>query len=47
MTSIAETLRAIEARAERAIVQKLRLMTQDILTMRTVLVQEDRRHADC
>lgn len=46
MTSIAETLRAIEARAERAIVQELRLMTQNILTMRTVLVLEDRRHAD-
>ena len=46
MTSIAETLRAIEARAERAIVQELRLMMQDILAMHTVLVREDRRHAD-
>ncbi|QDL38544.1 hypothetical protein [Rhodoferax sediminis] len=46
MTSIANTLRAIEARAERAIVQELRLMTQEILAMRTVLVLEDRSHAD-
>ncbi|MDO8777420.1 MAG: hypothetical protein Q7K57_53630 [Burkholderiaceae bacterium] len=46
MTSIADTLRAIEARAERAIVQELRLMTQEILAMRTVLVLEDRSHAD-
>ena len=46
MTSIADTLRAIEARAERAIVQELRLMTQEILAMRTVLVLGDRSHAD-
>ena len=46
MTSIADTLRAIEARAERAIVQELRLMTQEILTMRTLLVLQDRNHAD-
>lgn len=46
MTSIADTLRAIEARAERAIVQELRLMTQEILAMRTLLVLEDRSHAD-
>ena len=46
MTSIADTLRAIEARAERAIVQELRLMTQDILAMRTALVLEERSHAD-
>lgn len=46
MTSIADTLRAIEARAERAIVQELRLMTQEILAMRTVLVLEDRSQAD-
>lgn len=46
MTSVADTLRAIEARAERAIVQDLRLMTQEILAMRTLLVLEDRSHAD-
>lgn len=42
----ADTLRAIEARAERAIVQELRLMTHEILGMRTQLVLEDRAHAD-
>ena len=31
----ADTLRAIEARAERAIVQELRLMAREILGMRT------------
>jgi hypothetical protein len=46
MTSIADTLRAIEARAERAIVQELRLMTQEILALRNGLVLEDRCHAD-
>ena len=42
----ADTLRAIEARAERAIVQELRLMAQEILGMRTPLALEDRAHAD-
>lgn len=46
MTSIADTLRAIEARAERAIVQELRLMTQEILAIRTLLVLDERNHAD-
>lgn len=46
MASIAETLRAIEACAEHAIVQELRLMTQEILAMRTLLVLEERSHAD-
>lgn len=46
MTSTTETLRAIEARAERAIVQELRLMTQEILDIRTQLVLHDRNHAD-
>ncbi len=41
-----DTLRAIEARAERAIVQELRLMMQEILGLRTQLVLEDRAHAD-
>ncbi|MEO8154668.1 MAG: hypothetical protein ABI605_16475 [Rhizobacter sp.] len=42
----ADTLRAIETRAERAIVQELRLMVQQILGLRTQLVHEDRAHAD-
>ena len=42
----AETLGAIEAGAERAIVQELRLMAQEILGMRTQLALEDRAHAD-
>ena len=46
MTPITETLCAIERRAERAIVQELRLVTQEILTMRTQLMLEDRAHAD-
>lgn len=46
MTSAADTLRAIEARAERAIVHELRQMTQQILGLRTHLVLEDRAHAD-
>jgi hypothetical protein len=46
MATAADTLRAIEARAERAIVQELRLMMQEILGLRTQLVLEDRAHAD-
>ena len=46
MTTVANTLRAIEARAERAIVQELRLMMQEILGLSTQLVLEDRAHAD-
>lgn len=46
MATAADTLRAIEARAERAIVQELRLMVQEILGLRTQLVLEDRAHAD-
>lgn len=46
MTSMTDTLCAIERRAERAIVQELRLMTQEILTMRTHLTLEERAHAD-
>lgn len=42
----ADLLRAIEARAERAIVQELRLMMQEILGLRTQLVLRDRAHAD-
>jgi hypothetical protein len=46
MTSVTETLCAIERRAERAVVHELRLMTQEILAMRTHLSFEDRAHAD-
>jgi hypothetical protein len=46
MASAADLLRAIEARAERAIVQELRLMMQEILGLRTQLVLHDRAHAD-
>lgn len=46
MTSTIQTLCAIEARAERAIVQELRLMMQDILAIRTALVLQERSHAD-
>jgi len=46
MTTAADTLRAIEARAERAIVQELRLMTQEILGLRSQLVLQERAHAD-
>ena len=46
MASTAETLRAIEARAERAIVQELRLMVKDIVGLRTHLALDDCAHAD-
>lgn len=46
MTTITETLCAIERRAERAIVQELHLMTQEILALRTQLTLADRAHAD-
>ncbi len=46
MTSITDTLCAIERRADRAIVQELRLMTQEILAKGTLHTLEDRAHAD-
>jgi hypothetical protein len=46
MATIAETLRAIEARAERAIVQELRQMAKDVLAMRPLLLKLERNHAD-
>ncbi len=46
MATAADTLHAIEARAERAIVQKLRLIKQEILGLRSRLVPDDRTHAD-
>ena len=42
----ADTLRAIEARAERAIVQELRLMAQEIVGLRAQLALDDCAHAD-
>lgn len=46
MPNITERLCSIERLAERAIVQELRLMTQEILAMRTQLSLEHRAHAD-
>lgn len=46
MNSAAETLRALEARSERAIVQELRLMVKEVRAMRSSLIPEDRAHAD-
>ena len=46
MASAAETPRAIEARAERAIVPELRLMVKDIVGLRTQLAVDDCAHAD-
>ncbi|MDE2300269.1 MAG: hypothetical protein KGK18_19135 [Burkholderiales bacterium] len=46
MASTADTLRAIELRAERAIARELHSMMREILGLRTQLVLEDRAHAD-
>jgi len=46
MNSPAETLRTLEARSERAIVQELRLMVKEVRAMRASLTPEDRAHAD-
>ncbi|MBI2749049.1 MAG: hypothetical protein HYX43_06835 [Burkholderiales bacterium] len=46
MATATETLRAIEARAERAIVQELRLMVQEIVGLRTQFALDDCAHAD-
>jgi hypothetical protein len=46
MSDITTTLCAINRRADRALVQELRLMTQEILALRTQLTLEDRAHAD-
>lgn len=46
MPNITDFLCAIERRAERAIVQELRLMTKEILAMRTHLTLDHRAHAD-
>ena len=46
MTTAADTLRAIEMNAERAIVQELRIMIRDVLVLRPSLGHQDRDHAD-
>ena len=46
MATAADTLRAIEARAEHAILQELRVMMNEILGLRARLVLEERAHAD-
>ena len=46
MFHISEILHGIERRAERAVVHELRLMTQEILSMRTHLSIDHRAHAD-
>ncbi|WP_374682864.1 hypothetical protein [Accumulibacter sp.] len=46
MRSATEILTAIEARAERAILQELRLMKKEVLQLRPSLRPEDHAHAD-
>lgn len=46
MASIADTLRAFEARAERALVQELRQMARDILAARPLFLRHERDYAD-
>ena len=46
MFHTSEILHGIERRAERAVVHELRLMTQEILSMRTHLSIDHRAHAD-
>ena len=46
MSHVTEILHGIERRAERAVVHELRLMTQEILSMRTHLSIDHRAHAD-
>ncbi|WP_265304462.1 hypothetical protein [Verminephrobacter eiseniae] len=46
MSTVSDILRSIEHRAERAIVQELHLMMEQIMKMRTSLVLEDRSYAD-
>lgn len=45
-TSSTETLRSIEAGAERAIVQELKIMQQQVLALCPSLNMEDRAYAD-
>lgn len=45
-TDFTQTLHAIEARAERAIVQELKIMTLEVLVLRPSLTMQDRAYAD-
>lgn len=46
MATAADVLRAIEVRADRALVTELRLMVQEVLAMRPHATLEERAHAD-
>ena len=46
MRTVIEILNAIEARAQRAIVQELRLMKKEVLQLRPSLSPQDQDHAD-
>ena len=46
MRTATEILNAIEARAQRAIVQELRLIKKEVLQLRPSLSPEDQDHAD-
>jgi hypothetical protein len=46
MATIFETLCAIEQRAERAIVQELRLLVKDVQALQPTLAGEDLSHAN-
>ncbi|MBN9423994.1 MAG: hypothetical protein BGO63_06795 [Candidatus Accumulibacter sp. 66-26] len=46
MRTATEILNAIEARAQRAIVQELRLMKKEVLQLHPSLSPEDQDHAD-
>ncbi len=46
MATAADVLRAIEVRADRALVTELRLMVQEVLALRLHAGLEDRAHAD-
>jgi len=46
MRTATEILNTIEARAERALVRELRLITKEVLQLRPSLSPEDQDHAD-
>lgn len=46
MDNPTETLNDIERRAERALIQELRLLRRDLLRLRPMLGPEDQDHAD-
>jgi hypothetical protein len=45
MATVAETLHAIELRADRAIVQELRLLIKEVQALQPSLLGDDRAHA--